>query len=520
MPRSLTALLLGALLAFAPSAQADDRRVALVIGNSAYEQVAALRNATNDADSIAAVLTRLGFEVVKGTNLTHDKFAQIVRDFSRALPGADTAVLFYAGHGLRVNDRNYLSPIDTKLESEADLDFELVQVETILTQMEREPRVNIVLLDACRDNPLARNLARSMGTRSAAIGRGLARIESGIGTLIAFATQPGNVALDGDGNHSPFTAALLKHIETPGLDVAMLMRQVRQDVIASTSSKQVPWDHSSLTSGFTFNPAGAAAQSLPVAAPQQLPKPAAPAAPKVAALPSAPVPNEKAQTEWPRWVKLCQKNAQASNKQICLVHQERLDPDTGALLGAAALRLAEGDENPSLLVRVATTNSLSVPPGLQIKIDDDESLPLQYAVCFPNTCQVQMEVTADLLGKIRKGRRMLVTMITSEQETTVLPVLLEGFDKAYDGLPMNQAQYETMRRKMMERFTQRQKTASLEPEPLFPGAEGKAFAAQIAAIRASREAGTAAQPKAAALGNDAWVKLCMNNEQSSTQKIC
>ena len=304
---AVIALMLPALAANTPALAA--KRVALVIGNAAYEQIPALRNPKNDAEAVAATLGRLGFEVVKGIDLNHETFAQTVRDFSRDLSGADAAVLFYAGHGLRVNDRNYLAPIDAKLESEADLDFEMVQLETILTQMEREPRINIVLLDACRDNPLARNLARSMGTRSAAIGRGLARVETGIGTLIAFAAQPDNVALDGEGEHSPFTAALLQHMETPGLDIAVLMREVRQEVIAATSGKQVPWDHSSLTTNFEFNPAGAAA-TAGTASPVQTPTP--PVAPKVATLPPPDSPNETAGSDWPKWVKLCQKNQQTA----------------------------------------------------------------------------------------------------------------------------------------------------------------------------------------------------------------
>lgn len=228
------------------------KRVALVIGNSAYEHAAPLENPKNDAVALAGVLERLGFTVVIGVDLKRAAFEKTVRKFSKALRGADVGLFFYAGHGLQVKGQNYLAPIDAALDDEADLDFEAMPVRTVLKQMERQTKTNLVILDACRNNPLARNLARSMGTRSAGIGRGLARVKSGIGTMIAFATEPGNVALDGDGTNSPFTTALLQHIETPGLDVAQLMRRVRKDVIAKTSGRQVPWNNSSLTGDFFF----------------------------------------------------------------------------------------------------------------------------------------------------------------------------------------------------------------------------------------------------------------------------
>ncbi len=233
------------------------KRVALVIGNSAYEHAAPLENPKNDAIALAAVLERLGFTVVLGVDLKRLSFEKTVRKFSKALRGADVGLFFYAGHGLQVKGQNYLAPIDAALEDEADLDFEAMPVRTVLKQMERQTKTNLVVLDACRDNPLARNLARSMGTRSAGIGRGLARVKSGVGTMIAFATEPGNVALDGDGKNSPFTTALLQHIETPGLDVAQLMRRVRRDVIDKTSGRQVPWNNSSLTGDFFFVEKGA-----------------------------------------------------------------------------------------------------------------------------------------------------------------------------------------------------------------------------------------------------------------------
>lgn len=239
------------LLAGAPAALAE-KRVALVIGNSSYEKAAPLANPKNDANALAAVLGELQFEVVKGIDLDRSEFEGVVRKFVRAIRGAEVALLFYAGHGLQVKGRNYLAPIDADLSDEADLDFETLPLRTILKHMERHTRTNLVFLDACRDNPLARNLARSMGTRSVAVGRGLARVETGVGTLIAFATEPGNVALDGWGGNSPFTTALLKHIKTPGLDVDLMLRRVRKDVLELTSGKQVPWSNSSLTGRFEF----------------------------------------------------------------------------------------------------------------------------------------------------------------------------------------------------------------------------------------------------------------------------
>ena len=152
-----------------------------------------------------------------------------MRDFARALEKADVAVFFYAGHGLQAAGRNYLVPVDASLQVERDLDFEAVSVDFVLKQMEleREGKTNVVFLDACRDNPLARNLARSMGTRSAAIGQGLAQVQTGVGTFIAYSTQPGNVALDGQGRNSPFTAALAKGVRAPQLALRLVLLQRR-----------------------------------------------------------------------------------------------------------------------------------------------------------------------------------------------------------------------------------------------------------------------------------------------------
>jgi len=247
-----------------PWARAESR-VALVIGNSAYQHAPALDNPRNDAEAIAASLNRLGFSVVKGVDLTKSEMEKKIKAFSNQLNGAQVALVYYAGHGLQVSGENYLIPVDAKLEDETDLHFEAVDVSILLELMERQRRTSLVFLDACRDNPFAQNLARSMGAgRSTSLGRGLAITEAGIGTLIAFATQPGNIALDGVATkHSPFTAALLEHIATPGLEIRQMLSRVRGSVIDATGGKQVPWDHSSLTGDFYFVPQPATPSAAP-----------------------------------------------------------------------------------------------------------------------------------------------------------------------------------------------------------------------------------------------------------------
>ncbi len=255
--RLLVAILAVQFLAVLPALA--EKRVALVIGNSAYTHATVLANPANDAAEMAKVLTESGFEVIAGIDLDKRAFDGKMRDFARALGGADVALFFYAGHALQVGGRNYLVPIDAAMQGERDLDFEAVAVDFVLRQMEidRENKTNLVFLDACRDNPLSRNLARSMGTRSTSVGQGLAQVKTGVGTFISYSTQPGNVALDGTGGNSPFTEALVKGIKVAGRNLTSVMIDVRKDVLSATSGKQVPWDHSSLTGDFYFHLAAA-----------------------------------------------------------------------------------------------------------------------------------------------------------------------------------------------------------------------------------------------------------------------
>ncbi len=156
------------------------------------------------------------------------------------------------------------------------------------------------------------------------------------------------------------------------------------------------------------------------------------------------------------WVKLCMKNDQTQNKQICLINHEGLEPNTGMVLIAAAVRQAEGEDKQQLLVRVPTAYALVIPAGVQIKIDDNQPIQLQYTLCFPTSCQVQMELTKEMFDSMRKGKQMVVAAMNIQQKTMGFPVPLTGFAKAYDGPPVDNAKYEESRRQLMEVFRKRQ----------------------------------------------------------------
>jgi tetratricopeptide (TPR) repeat protein len=217
-------------------------KVALVIGNGAYTSVAPLPNPANDARDVAKTFREIGFEVLQGIDLDRERQEKLVRQFLRKASTARIAVVFYAGHGMQVNGKNYLLPVDAKINAQTDLSRETLELNTMLDGLNDESRTNIVILDACRDNPFGANGPAKL--RSSA---GLAAVSSvSVGTLVVFATAPERAALDGAGTNSPFTTALLKHVRTPGLEVRQMLSKVRTEVTRATASKQVPWDNSSL----------------------------------------------------------------------------------------------------------------------------------------------------------------------------------------------------------------------------------------------------------------------------------
>jgi outer membrane protein assembly factor BamB len=245
------------LFALVPAHAAD--RVALVIGNGAYKFANTLPNPVNDATDIGAKLKTLGFEVFGGNDLDRAGMEVAIRQFAENSPGAKVVLFFYAGHGMEVNGKNYLIPVDAKLETATALNFEVVDANVVLNYMVEEKRIAIALLDACRNNPLARSFKKR--SRSA-VGSGLGDVKvdqvGGGGLLYGLATAPGDVAADGEGRNSPFTKALLKHIGSPGVEFEQMMKSVKRDVDTDTKGDQRPYLTSSLVEDLYLVPAAAA----------------------------------------------------------------------------------------------------------------------------------------------------------------------------------------------------------------------------------------------------------------------
>jgi uncharacterized caspase-like protein len=262
----VTRLVLALALVLAWGTEAVAQRVALVIGNGAYVEAPPLENPANDATDMHAALGRLGFDSELVVDADRVSLERAIRRFGDRAVGAEAAMLFYAGHAVEVAGRNHLIPVSASIRSDRDLPFETVDVDAVMTQLEGRARVILLFLDACRDNPFRLRLAQ--GTRGIA-GPGLAAVRGPVGTLVAFSTAPGTVAQDGTGRNSPFTAALLRHIDTEGLEVRPMLGRVRQTVREATGGAQIPWENASLEGEFYF-------------------RPAAPRTPAVAALPPQP----------------------------------------------------------------------------------------------------------------------------------------------------------------------------------------------------------------------------------------
>ncbi len=250
------------LLELATTSALAEKRVALVIGNSNYKAAdAILANPANDARSVAEALERVGFEVVTAFDLTAPETGRQVSAFAKKLSGSDIGLFFYAGHGLQYQNKNFMVAVDAQLADESSLQFEAVLLDNVIDQMERSAKTSLVFYDACRNNPLARSFQTRIGARANTrgaplVGEGAAPMEARLGdTLIVFSATPGRQALDGRDGHSPFAAALIKHMESPGLEVEVMLKRVTSDVREVTKDYQTPERLSQLTREFYFKDA-------------------------------------------------------------------------------------------------------------------------------------------------------------------------------------------------------------------------------------------------------------------------
>ena len=235
-----------AVVLAAPAVVLADGRVALVVGNSTYAHIGRLPNPDNDARDISAALRRLGFEVTTELDTDRVELTEALRAFTRQSAGADVSLVFYAGHGIEMDGVNYLVPVDARLERDVDVRFETVTVDDLLVSTSGAS-LRLLILDACRNNPLARSMQRTAATRTVSGGSFADLNEDLLGdeTLVAYAAAVGTTAADGRGRNSPYTSALLSHLETP-LEIGLLFRRVRAQVLASTNGAQRPHEYHSL----------------------------------------------------------------------------------------------------------------------------------------------------------------------------------------------------------------------------------------------------------------------------------
>ena len=391
----LSGIVLFVLAAFgAEAATPDGKRVALVIGNSKYVNAVPLPNPANDAHLIASTLRNAGFEVIEGVDQDNAGMHSLISRFTEESYNADLAVIFYAGHGMQVDGKNYLIPVDAELTSPAYLKTRTVQIDEFMAALPPDPAVGVIILDACRDNPLARTLAASL-PKTRSLGAGLAPVEAkadGVGTggvLIAYATDPGAIAFDGNGVDSPYSLALAKHLTEPGVEIQSALTRVRGEVTETTQGRQRPWHNASLgREVFLGKPPAQAPAAAPVADASK----AATAAPVSSEPPSWEV-------EQRLWDEASKKNAipyyEAYLEQfptgrfatVAKLNIDQLKDPKAQSRQVAALGTDDANANPGSAVRtsVGITDEMKQAPGTEmtesaIGLDRDGRIDLQLRI--------------------------------------------------------------------------------------------------------------------------------------------
>lgn len=416
MKRTFYAVLAASVLMFPAKAMAL-KRMALVIGNSAYAAANALPNPVNDASALAKLFTDAKFDVVEiKLDLSRDAFLQALREFTDKSEDADVAVVYYAGHGMEMGGVNYLVPVDAKLATDTAVADETVSLDRVLLAVGTAKRLRLVILDACRSNPFVRSMRRSRSAR--AMGdAGLARVEVDTSdTYVAFAAKAGSTADDGsDGDHrSPFAKALIAHLATPGLDVRIALGRVRDQVLADTNGEQEPYVYGSL--------GGDIIALVPGPQPEPYEHPANPQA-------SAPRPVAKPQTIdlgtpvslHGDWRVYCQRLGSPPQDRCALV-QSVQGVDQGVALTAILLR---GNQRQVMMRVIAPANVL-LSKGLGLRIDQQDLGSTGFVRCGDYGCVAEVDVDDALLTKLEQGKQATFVLFRTPDEGVGVPIALPG----------------------------------------------------------------------------------------------
>jgi invasion protein IalB len=421
-PRRLAYLfLLFLAIGAAPSGALADRRIALVIGNSSYQTLRELKNPKNDSIGIANFLKNAGFDVVDAKiDLTADAFRRALREFAVKSEQADIAVVYFAGHGIEIGGINYLLPVDAKIATDLDAEDEAISLERVLRTVESASRLRLVILDACRDNPFGK-AHRPSKTRT--VERGLARIEiETADTYVAYAAKAGSTAIDGDGEHSPFTAALLQHLATPGLDLRLAFGKVRDQVLKETSRKQEPFVYGSLGGEVVAIVPTEAHIADPPHRPQPQPAPAKNEAVEIGAVKSL----------HDNWQVRCYQVGSPPKDQCALVQSVIMTEPATTLV---AILIKTNEAKGGLLLRVITPSNVILPSGLGLKIDNEDIGRAGFTRCVSMGCVAEVEVDNDLLKKMKAGKTATFFISVVRDSLIEIPFNLAGISTGLAALP-------------------------------------------------------------------------------------
>lgn len=402
------AVLAASVLMFPAKAMAL-KRMALVIGNSAYTAANTLPNPVSDATALAKVFAEAKFDVVETKlDLSRDAFLLALREFADESQDADIAVVYYAGHGMEMGGVNYLIPIDAKLATDTAVADETVSLDRVLFAVDTAKRLRLVILDACRNNPLVRGMRRSRTVRSMGDG-GLAQVEVATNnTYVAFAARAGSTAEDGD-QHSPFAKALIANLATPGVDVRIALGRVRDQVLAATNGEQEPYVYGSLGGDIIALVPGA-----------EGPPPALLRAAQAVAKPltidlGTPVGRHGS------WFTYCQRSGTPPKDECALAESVQAD-DRAVGLSVIFLRNAQ----QQTLMRVIAPPGVLLSAGLGLRIDTFEIGKVTFVRCLQIGCVAEVNVDATLMSKFERGKQAIFIVYETPSEGIGLPIALDG----------------------------------------------------------------------------------------------